>query len=78
MNVADEYRSRIDGMTALERVRRAEELFAWSRASLARSVVAARGSLSEEQVKWEVALRQYASDQRARQLIDELRHRASR
>ena len=78
VNIAEEYRTRVGAMTPLERVRRAESLFVWSRALLARSVVAAQGSLPDDQIKWEVALRQYGMDRRSRRLIDELRTSASR
>ena len=78
MDVEREYRTRIASMTAAERVRRAEELFEWSRDFLARSILAEAGPLPEDRLKWEVALRQYGSDPATRALIDELRDRASR
>jgi len=78
MNVEFEYRARIDAMSTIERVRRAEELFHWSRDYLARAILAARGPMPDDRLKWEVALRQYGSDPAARELIDELRTRASR
>ncbi len=78
MNVELEYRARIDAMSVADRIRRAEVLFNWSRDYLARSIVAARGQISDDDVKWEVALRQYGADPVTRKLIDELRDRASR
>jgi hypothetical protein len=78
MNVDLEYRARIDAMSVVERVRRAEALFNWSRDFLARSILATRGTMPDEQLKWEVALRQYGSHPEFRELIDELRTRASR
>ncbi len=78
MNVELEYRARIDAMSVADRIRRTEVLFNWSRDYLVRSIVAARGQMSDDDVKWEVALRQYGADPVTRQLIDELRDRASR
>ena len=78
MNVDLEYRARIDAMSVAERVRRAEALFNWSREFLARSILATRGSMPDEQLKWEVVLRQYGAYPEVRELIDELRTRASR
>lgn len=78
MNVEREYRARIDAMSVVERIRRAEALFNWSRDYLARSIVATRESLSDDDLKWEIALRQYGSNPATKALIDELRSRASR
>jgi hypothetical protein len=78
MNIELEYRARVDSMSVVERIRRTEVLFNWSRDYLVRSIVAARGEMSDDDLKWEVALRQYGADAATRQLIDELRNRASR
>ncbi len=78
MNVELEYRARIDAMSVADRIRRTEVLFNWSRDYLVRSIVAARGQMSDEDVKWELALRKYGADPVTRKLIDELRDRASR
>lgn len=78
MNVEAEYRHRIDAMSAVERIRRAEALFRWSRDYLARSVLAAQGPMSGDRLRHEVALRQYQADPSARKLIGELRARVSR
>ena len=73
-----EYRKRIDAMTIVERVQRAVEMLAWARGFVARQVLAERGSLAEERLKWEVALRQYGADPMARSLIEEMLYRVSR
>jgi hypothetical protein len=78
MTIEREYRARVDAMSVVERVRRAEALFNWSRDYLARSIAAARGPMSDDDLRWEVALRQYGSHPVMRKLIDELRSRASR
>jgi len=72
-----EYRKRIDALTIAERVRRAEDLLAWTRGFLARQILEERGPLSSERLKWEVALRQYGADPIARSLIEGIRPRAS-
>ena len=73
-----EYRKRIDAMTIAQRVQRAVEMLAWARGFVARQVLAERGSLAEERLKWEVALRQYGADPMARSLIEEMLYRVSR
>ena len=78
MSVEAAYRERIDAMSVAERIRRAEALFNWSRDYIARSLLASRGHIPDEDLKWEVALRQYGSHPETRQLIDDLRGRASR
>jgi hypothetical protein len=70
-----EYRKRIDAMTIAQRVRRAEDLLAWTRGFLARQILKERGPLSDERLKWEVALRQYGADPNARSLIEGIRAR---
>jgi len=77
-SIAALYRERIDRMTIAERVQRAAELFAWSRGFVARQVVAESGALSNERLKWEVALRQYGADPVARSMIERMLARASR
>jgi hypothetical protein len=77
MNPELEYRKRVDAMSAVERIRRAEALFVWSRDYLARSLLAAHGPMAENRLRREVALRQYGADPAARKLIDELGARDS-
>jgi hypothetical protein len=77
MDVEVEYLRRIRAMSSVERIRRVEALFRWSRDYLARSIVAASGSISEAALKREVALRQYGADPAVRKLIEELSSRDS-
>ena len=72
------YRERIARMTIAERVQRAAALFEWSRGFVARQVVAEIGALPGERLKWEVALRLYGADPRARSMIERMLSRASR
>jgi hypothetical protein len=75
--VDHEYWKRIDAMTIAERVSRAERLLDWARGFIARQILAERGPLSAERLKWEVALRQYGTDPIARSLIEGIRVRVS-
>ena len=77
-SVESEYRKRIDAMTIAQRVQRAAEMLAWARGFVARQVLAELGSVPEERLKWEVALRQYGADPMARSLIEEMLYRVSR
>jgi len=76
--VADKYRECIGAMSASERVRRAEEMFCWSRDFLARTIAEASPDISEADLKWEIALRQYGSSSAFQALVRECRSRASR
>lgn len=78
VNVEQEYRARIDAMSVAERVLRAEALFNWSREYLVRAIVATRGPISDDELKWELALRLYGSRPETRALIAEARGRARR
>jgi len=77
-HVDDKYRERIGAMSASERVRRAEEMFCWSRDFLARTLAEASPGISEADLKWEIALRQYGSSSAFQALVNECRSRASR
>lgn len=70
--VEEAYWRAVDAMTGAERVARAEALLHMGREMLARRVRSELGeSVSEERIKWEVALRMYESDSRAAKLIRE-------
>ena len=77
MDLEAEYRARIAAMSVVERVRRAEALFRWARDYQARSILAAEGPLSGDQLKRAVALRLYGADATARKLIEEMLPRVS-
>lgn len=74
-SVEIEYRKRIDAMTIARRVERAAKMLAWARGFVARQVVAELGPLTEDALKWEVALRQYGADPMTRSLIEGIRDR---
>lgn len=71
-----EYRRRIESMTISERVQRAEALLSWARGFVARQILAEQGPLSDDRLKWAVALRQYGGDPATRAMIERMRIRA--
>jgi hypothetical protein len=78
VNVEREYKARVAAMSVVERVRRAEALFIWSRSYLERSILQADGSYSRNEAIWNLALRQYGADPIARAWLEELRAHATR
>jgi hypothetical protein len=57
-------------MTPRERIARASAMTAWANAVVARSILAERGAMSSERLRWEVARRRYASDPAICRMID--------
>jgi hypothetical protein len=47
-------------------------MFAWARGLISREIVARRGPLSAERLKWETAMRLYGSDATAQSLIQRM------
>jgi hypothetical protein len=78
MDVEREYRARVAAMSVVERVRRTEALFKWSRDYLVRSILDARGPLSRRELAQELAFRQYASNPATRRWLEMLRTHAER
>ena len=74
-HVEKEYQARIIAMSPAERVARSAAMFEWTRDMLARQVTAELGEMPAVRLKWEVALRLYASEPSVRAMIEErLRH----
>ncbi|MFO1096493.1 MAG: hypothetical protein U0992_24775 [Planctomycetaceae bacterium] len=65
------YRQRVDAMTVAEKFERMHALLYWARDLYARQLREELGDVSEERLKWEIALRQYGSDMRTRRLIEQ-------
>lgn len=66
------YQRAIDAMPPLEKMARVESFLRWTRNVIARKVRAELGNeISEERLKWEVALRMYQADPPIAQLIRE-------
>ena len=68
--VEDAYWQAVDAMTPAEKFARMHALLSWARDLYARQLREKLGDVSEERIKWEVALRQYGADPRARELIE--------
>jgi hypothetical protein len=68
--IEQEYQSRMDALSGRERIARSLALLAWSRQMIARQIVAERGDMPEERLKWEVALRLYGSDPTVCRMIE--------
>lgn len=66
------FREAQDAWPAHVRVARAAEMFAWARGLIGREIVASRGPLSAERLKWETAMRLYGSDAASRILIQRM------
>jgi hypothetical protein len=69
-SIEQHYQAQMAALLPRERVARSLAMFQWTREMLARQIVAVRGPLSPERLKWEVALRQYGVDPQARAIIE--------
>jgi hypothetical protein len=67
--VEREYQARIAALSPRERLERSAAMLKWTRALLARQVIAELGPMSTERLKWEVAKRLYRGDPAAQALI---------
>lgn len=71
MTQAEEaYRTAVDAMTPAQKWERTHVWLNWMRDLYARELRKQLGDISEERLRWEVALRQYGSDSQARELIE--------
>jgi len=64
------YRAEIDRLSARERIARAMAMFDWARGWIGRQIVAERGAMTPDRLRWEVALRLYGSEPATRRLIE--------
>ncbi len=70
-----EYQRRNDAMSPSERIARSAAMFVWTRQQMARQVLKTNSTLSEEQVKWQVALKLYEHEPEVVKLIlEHLQH----
>jgi hypothetical protein len=53
-----------------ERIARSLALLAWTRQMIARRIIAERGEMSEERLKWEVAFQLYGGDPTVCRMIE--------
>lgn len=64
------YQSRMDALSAQQRLERCAAMLQWTRELIARQILAASGPMPPERLKWEVAKRMYGADPAARAMID--------
>lgn len=68
--VEDAYWQAVQAMTPAEKFARMHALLNWARDLYARQLREKLVNVSDERIKWEVALRQYGFDRRTRELIE--------
>lgn len=73
-----EYERRWKAMSAAEKISRSAAMFAWTRQQMARRIHSDQPSLSEDEVKWHVALKLYEREPEVVKLIQEQLSRVSR
>lgn len=64
-----EYERRWKAMSPAEKVSRSAAMFAWTRQQMARRIRSAQPSLTDEEVKWHVALQLYSGEPEVVKLI---------
>ena len=69
--VEQEYERRLRGMSPAERMARSAAMFAWTRQQMARRIRIDQPSLTDEEVKWHVALKLYEGEPEVVKLIRE-------
>lgn len=68
--IEERYRAEIDRLSPRERIARGMAMFDWARGWLERQIVAERGPMPPDRLRWEVALRLYGNEPGPRQLIE--------
>ena len=66
------FRAAQDALPPHARVARAAAMVVWARELIGREIIADRGPLSPERLKWETAMRMYGSDAVSRKLIQQM------
>ena len=66
-----EYERRWKAMSPAEKISRSAAMFAWTRQQMARRIQSDQPSLSDEEVKWHVALKLYEREPEVVKLIQE-------
>ena len=72
-----EYERRLRAMSPAEKMARSAAMFAWTRQQMARRIRIDQPSLTDEQVKWQVALKLYEREPEVVKLIQEHLSRVS-
>ncbi|MCU0712893.1 MAG: hypothetical protein MUC43_12600 [Pirellula sp.] len=73
-----EYERRWKAMSHMEKFSRCAAMFAWTRQQMARRIRSEQPSLSDEEVKWHVALKLYEREPEVVKLIEEQLSHVSR
>ena len=73
-----EYERRWKAMSPAERVARSAAMLAWTRQQMARRIRSAQPNLSDEELKWHVALKLYEQEPEVVKLIQEQLSNVSR
>jgi len=73
-----EYQKRIDAMSPAEKMARSAAMFAWTRQQMARQFRHSNPTLTDEQMKWQVALKLYEHEPEVIKLITECLQHVSR
>ena len=68
--IEERYRSDVDRLSPREKIARGLAMFDWARGWIGRQIVAERGPMAAERLRWEVALRLYRSELGPRRLIE--------
>jgi len=66
-----EYQRRIDAMSIKEKVERSAAMLAWTRQQIACRIRSEQANLTDEQIKWRVALKLYESEPNVVAMIHE-------
>lgn len=75
--VQQRYEELIDAMPVHIKVARAAQMFQWSRDWIMRQVLAEKGTMSEERLRLEIAMKMYGHEESVRQLIEKALSRVS-
>jgi len=73
--VEREYQSRIGALSVAEKMARSVAMLHWARTMIAREIRARNPGISDDRLKWEVALRLYGDEPQARALIERVLER---
>lgn len=68
--IEQHYQDAIDRLTPCEKIARGLAMFDWARGWISRQIVAERGPMQDERLRWEVALRLYGDEPITRKLIE--------
>ncbi len=76
INIEAEYQKRVSEMTPCEKIARMAAMAAWARATIARQIRSEVGpDVSDERIKWLVAMRIYGADPQTKALVQRMLNR---